>query len=95
MNYSKAAKRLKVQIGDTEKTLKGRPAWLLEKLVAAGHAGISTIDLPPGVRTSHYVLQLRRAMIPVETRFENHAGEFAGRHARYTLSAPVQILEAA
>lgn len=95
MNHSKSAKHLKVIIGDIEKTVKGRPAWLLEKLVAAGKSGVSTIDLPAGVRTSHYVLQLRRAMIPVETRFEKHAGEFAGRHARYTLSAPVQIMEAA
>ncbi len=93
MNNNTPKPKLKALVGGAEKVFKGRPAWTLGKLVAAGGRGISSLDLPAGVRLSHYILQLRKNGVPVETKYEKHGGEFAGEHARYRLAAPVSILE--
>jgi hypothetical protein len=71
----------------------GRVAWMLRQLVKAGPRGLTTLDLPPGVRVSHHVMMLRRAGLLIESPREPHGGEWAGVHSRYTLRTQVTILE--
>lgn len=69
--------------------LKGREAWALGNLIAAGAAGCTPIDTP-GPRWSDYIFKLRRRGIDVATVTEAHGGEFAGTHARYVLRTKVE-----
>lgn len=71
--------------------LDGRQGWALARLVAAGAAGLTPIT-EPAPRWSSYIHKLRRLGIAIETIDESHAGEFAGRHARYRLFSQVEIL---
>jgi hypothetical protein len=68
-----------------------RVAWFLGELVKAGPAGVTTIDYP-GVRVGDCILKLRKAGIDVQTIYEPHDGEFAGRHGRYVLRSRVELL---
>jgi hypothetical protein len=74
-----------------ERAFSGRPAFLLGRLIDAP-SGITTGDLPAGLRVSDYVLKLRRAGVDIATQYERHGGPYEGRHARYRLAAPVQTL---
>jgi len=72
--------------------LAGRDAWALQELVKAGATGCTPLD-HPGPRWSGYIHKLRRKYgIHVETIGEMHAGQFAGRHARYVLRSIVRII---
>ncbi len=83
---------IRFKIGDAEMTAKGRCAWALAQLVAAGQEGCTPIDRP-APRWSDYIFKLRGQGVPVETVTEMHGGTYAGHHARYRLSVPVEILE--
>lgn len=72
-------------------TVKGRDAWALDRLLAAGPAGCTPIT-QPAPRWSHYVFKLRKAGVTVETITENHGGAYAGHHARYVLRSPVTVI---
>jgi hypothetical protein len=76
----------------TEKTAKGRDAWALSELIAAGERGCTPID-NPGPRWSGYVLKLRKLGLSIETINEMHGGPYAGRHARYRLLSDVEVIE--
>ena len=76
-----------------EVTLKGRVAWMARHLIDAGGRGITTAQLPPGVRVSDSILKLRREGIEIETQHEGHAGPFPGRHGRYLLRSRLELLE--
>jgi hypothetical protein len=73
--------------------LDGRPAWMMRKLVEAGKRGVSTIDLPAGVRVAHYVFCLRRSGFVISTEHVSHGGVFASTHAVYRIESPIVILE--
>ncbi|ESZ06475.1 MULTISPECIES: hypothetical protein [unclassified Mesorhizobium] len=73
--------------------LEGRPAWMLRELVKAGKRGVTTIELPAGVRISHYVMMCRRAGLTISSPRESHGGEFSGSHSRYCLETDVTILD--
>jgi len=73
--------------------LDGRPAWMMKKLVEAGKRGVSTIDLPAGVRAAHYIFLLRRLGFVISTEHASHGGPFKGVHAIYRTESPVVILE--
>jgi hypothetical protein len=75
-----------------EMTAKGRDAWALSELIAAGPDGCTPIT-HPGPRWSGYVLKLRKRGVNIETVHERHGGVFAGTHARYVLRSPVEIIE--
>lgn len=64
--------------------LQGRTRWALEELIKAGPQGCTPIT-HPGPRWSAYVFNLRAEGVRVQTITENHAGPFAGHHARYVL----------
>ena len=68
---------------------KGREAWALDRLRAAGPKGCTPIT-EPAPRWSAYVHKLRERGVPIETLTEPHGGEFAGHHGRYVLRADVR-----
>ncbi len=68
---------------------KGREAWALDRLRAAGPKGCTPIT-EPALRWSAYVHTLRERGVPIETLTEPHGGEFAGHHGRYILRATVR-----
>ncbi|GHE79533.1 hypothetical protein GCM10019059_42530 [Camelimonas fluminis] len=78
-------------IDSPAKTYKGREAWALGRLIAAGERGCTPIE-QPAPRWSHYVFQLRKSGLDVETVNEKHGGAFSGMHARYVLRTPLQVL---
>ena len=57
----------------------------------AGANGVTTIDYP-GVRVGDCILKLRKAGVEVQTIYEPHEGEFAGRHGRYVLRSRVELI---
>ena len=68
---------------------KGRDAWALDQLIAAGRKGCTPIERP-APRWSAYVHRLRELGVPIETNWESHGGPYAGKHGRYVLRADVQ-----
>ena len=73
-------------------SVRGREAWALMALIAAGERGCTPID-HPGPRWSAYVYDLRKLGIIIEAIRERHGGPFSGEHARYVLRSKVVILE--
>ena len=67
---------------------KGRNAWALDRLRAAGPKGCTPIT-EPAPRWSAYVHNLRALKVPIETLHEPHGGEFSGTLARYILLGTV------
>lgn len=86
---------IRVRVGDDNGpvvVVRGREAWALRMLVAAGDRGCTPID-HPGPRWSGYVHDLRKLGIVIETVRERHGGNFPGERARYVLRSPVFILD--
>jgi hypothetical protein len=86
---------VRVRIGDDPgpmATVRGREAWALLALVAAGERGCTPID-HPGPRWSGYVHDLRRLGFNIETIHEPHQGAFPDSHARYLLRSRVTRVE--
>ncbi len=73
-------------------SVRGREAWALLSLIAAGERGCTSIDTP-GPRWSGYVHDLRKLGIAIETVRESHGGAFPGEHARYVLRSPITVLD--
>jgi hypothetical protein len=73
--------------------LQGRAAWMMRELIKAGKCGVTTIDLPAGVRVSHAVYLLRREGFIISMQREAHGGEFAGVHGRFKIETPCVIVE--
>lgn len=69
--------------------VSGRNAWALNRLIAAGAAGVTSIAEPAGPRWSAYIFNLRKMGVPIETLTEIHDGPFPGKHGRYVLHAGV------
>jgi hypothetical protein len=83
--------QIRVRVGDTEKTLKGREAWAMHALIQSGARGITSLS-DPAPRLAHYVFCCRRNGFDIETITETHGGPFAGSHARYVLRSPVVLM---
>jgi hypothetical protein len=97
VEYSRAEQKpsvifIRFRIAEDEKAVKGRDAWALAELLAAGARGVTPIA-NPGPRWSAYVRKLRKVGVAIETVHEEHGGIFAGHHARYVLRSPVQVIE--
>ena len=65
--------------------LGGRNRWLMRKLILCGKLGVTTAELPAGVRVSALIHNLRREGISIVSEMERHTGEYAGNHCRYIL----------
>jgi hypothetical protein len=85
---------LRVLPDGAELRFKGRFAWALARLIGAGENGCTPID-HPGPRWSAYVHKLRRSGLSIETLGERHSGPYPGRHARYVLRSPVEVVSVA
>jgi len=74
----------------------GRIAQTLEHLIKAGPAGITALEMASwAVRLSHYVWVLRHKHgLAIHTTFEEHRGDYPGKHARYTLLSQVRLSNA-
>lgn len=72
--------------------VKGRNAWCLRELLDAGPKGCTPIERV-GPRWSAYVFNLRKAGILVTTNYEEHGGDYPGRHARYVLVSRVRVVD--
>jgi hypothetical protein len=84
---------LTIEIDGHFKTIRGRDAWALYELIAAGNRGVTPIERP-APRWSHYCWKLRRrAGIAIETIDEPHGGAYAGHHARYLLKSTLRVVE--
>jgi hypothetical protein len=86
---------VRVRIGDDpgpEVTVRGREAWALLALMAAGERGCTPIDTP-GPRWSGSVHDLRKVGVVIETIRERHGGAFPGDHARYVLRSRITVLD--
>ena len=68
---------------------KGRTAWLLDILRLTKGKGVTTAELPAGIRFSSALHLLRKKGVMVETVMEPHEGKFAGNHGRYFLVSKV------
>jgi hypothetical protein len=75
-----------------EREAIGRFAWALLRLHRAGEAGITSLE-NPAPRLSHYIFGLRRDGLDITTEYEDHGGDFAGRHGRYRLATPIEVVE--
>jgi hypothetical protein len=90
-----AALTIRIRIDDADGpmvTVRGREAWALLALLAAGERGCTPIDTP-GPRWSGYVHDLRKLGIAIETIRERHAGAFPGDHAWYVLRSRITVLD--
>ena len=87
-------KRLSVRRLDTDQVVStnGRASWALAQLIVSGAKGFTTLERP-APRISHYVFQLRKHGLPVQTIDESHGGTYRGVHARYVLNVAFAILE--
>jgi hypothetical protein len=86
---------IRIRIGDDNGplvTVRGREAWALLALQAAGERGCTPID-HPGPRWSGYVHDLRRLDFVIDTIHEPHGGNFPGLHARYVLRSSITVLD--
>jgi len=82
--------------GDTERTIEltGRNAWMLDRLLAVGAAGCTSLE-NSGACTTQYVFRLRTVHgLNVETINEAHDGPYRGHHARYVLRSTVERVRA-
>jgi len=84
------SKRYFVNEGDGREIAPvGRDAWMLDRLIAAGGGGCTSLE-NPAPRVSHYIFKLRtRFGLNIETITEQHDGPYAGNHARYVLRSHV------
>ena len=93
--------RARVLDGDTPRTIEaqGRYGQMLRELVNAGRRGVTSLEISSwALRTSHYVDVLRkddRYRLRIRTDLETHHvdGMQPGRHARYFLETPVELIE--
>ena len=86
--------KLKIRVGGHDGRiliLKGRVAWMVDRLIKAGPRGTTSIE-SPAPRISHYVFKAREAGLHIETVDEAHDGAFSGRHGRYFLRSTVEVL---
>jgi hypothetical protein len=70
----------------------GRFAWALLHLHRAGETGSTSLE-NPAPRLSHYIFGLRRDGLGITAEYENHGGAFSGRHGRYRLVTPIELVE--
>ncbi len=89
----KTALTVRIEPDGRVRKYTGRDAWMLRRLIDVGARGLTTLDLPTGVRASHYIMCLRRSGLSIESPREPHGGEWAGVHSRYKLMTELSVIE--
>jgi hypothetical protein len=69
-----------------------RVAFAVHALIERGEQGVTPLEWI-GPRWSDYVFKAKKLGFDIETVHEGHTGPFAGRHARYVMRSPVQIVK--
>jgi hypothetical protein len=69
-----------------------RVASAVHALIERGERGVTPLEWV-GPRWSDYVLKAKKLGFDIETVHEGHSGPFAGRHGRYVMRSPVQVLK--
>jgi len=83
---------VRAKVGDREINCNGREAQSLLALIAAGNAGITSLDMGRAgwaIRLAAYIGDLRKMGVAIRTDRERHVG---GNHGRYTLTEPIKIV---
>lgn len=89
----KSTVTVRIEPDGRTKRLAGRAAWMARVLIKAGARGVTTVELPAGIRVSHAVYLLRREGFVISMQREAHGGEFSGVHGRFRIETPCSILE--
>ena len=72
-----------------------RVGWALGELIAAGKAGVTSME-NPAPRLAAYVHKAKRCFgIAIESITETHEGPYSGKHARYRLLSRVEFADPA
>jgi hypothetical protein len=80
--------------GGPEQAAHGRVAQMLATLASRGTAGVTSAQFAAGTRVSDSIHKLRhRHGLVIKTERVGHGGIFAGEHAIYRLSSPVDVIE--
>ena len=90
-NSNKPVIEMTVRLDGREIVLPGREAFAMDALIHRGETGVTALEWV-GYRWSGYVFKLRNRGFVIETVHETHGGPFAGRHARYVLHSPVEVV---
>lgn len=71
-------------------TVRGQTARAILALSRAGSDGVTALELSSwAFRLAHYVMELRRHGLDIETVREPHPG---GWHGRYVLHTPIELV---
>jgi hypothetical protein len=80
--------------GGPEQAAHGRVAHMLATLASRGAAGVTSAQFTAGTRVSDSIHKLRhRHGLVINTERVGHGGIFAGEHAVYRLSSPVDVIK--
>jgi hypothetical protein len=72
-----------------------RVGWALSELIAAGRAGVTSME-NPAPRLAAYIHKARHVFrIAIESITETHDGPYPGKHARYRLLSRVEFADPA
>ena len=72
-----------------------RVGWALSELIAAGKAGVTSME-NPAPRLAAYVHKAKTCFgITIESLTETHDGPYPGKHARYRLLSRVEFADPA
>lgn len=81
-----------VLLDGQEITVKpARVAFAVHALIERGERGVTPLEWI-GPRWSDYVFKAKKLGFNIETVHEGHRGAFAGRHGRYVMRSPVQLV---
>jgi hypothetical protein len=68
-----------------------RVAFAVHALIERGEQGVTPLEWI-GPRWSDYIFKAKKLGFDIETVHEGHRGAFAGRHGRYVMRSPVQVV---
>jgi hypothetical protein len=92
MNKANPVTFVSYQLEGRQKNARGRMAFCLAELIAAGSNGITTIDYP-GARISEYLRRLRNDGLDIETKRVAHKGPYPGSHGVFRLRSTISAVE--
>ena len=87
--------RFRIAGSDRILAVEGQECRTLVALYKAGEAGITSLDISTwALRTSHYIYKLRKLGLAIDMEREPHDGLVPGKHGRYRLRTPIELIQA-